>query len=62
MKWKKRALVEMQRFEEKIKFENLLSKADAISPEKIEEEMRDKVHELTQEYREKVPIKNVLQI
>jgi hypothetical protein len=56
-----RALVEMQRFEEKIKFENLISKADAISPERVEEEMRNKVHELTQEYREESSnaIKNV---
>lgn len=45
------ALVEMQRFEEKVKFRNLMSEAAAISPEEIEEQMKEKVHEIAQEYR-----------
>lgn len=47
-----RALVEMQRFEEKLKFENLMAKAAEFSPEEIENQMREKVRELTQEYSE----------
>lgn len=54
------ALVEMQRFEEKIKFRNLMGAA-VVSSEEIEEEMKEKVHEITQEYREESSnaIKNV---
>jgi len=49
-----RALVEMQRFEEKNQVWKPISKADAISPE--QEEMRNKVHELTWNI-EKVPMR-----
>jgi len=46
---KEKALVEMQRFEEEIKFKNILSEAGAISSEQIEEEqMRDKAHEIAE--------------
>jgi len=51
MKWKKERLWKCKGLRKKIKFENLISKADNFS-RKIEEEMRNKVHELTQEYRE----------
>ncbi|WP_443216699.1 hypothetical protein [Scytonema sp. HK-05] len=46
-----KALVEMQRFEEKIKFENLMISSAEISPEKIENQMREKVREIAQEFR-----------
>ena len=54
------ALVKMQRFEEKIKFRNLMGAA-AISLEEIEGEMKEKVREIAQEYREESSsaIKNV---
>jgi len=38
----------MQRFEEEIKFKNILSEAGAISSEQIEEQMRDKAHEIAE--------------
>lgn len=46
-----KALLEMQRFEEKIKFQNLLNGVIEPSPEKIEEKMKEKVHELAEEFR-----------
>jgi hypothetical protein len=46
-----RALAEMQRFEEKIKFENLMSEAPKISTESIEAKMREKVREITGNFR-----------
>ncbi len=46
-----KALVEMQRFEEKIKFENFMVSSAEISPEKIENQMREKVREIAQEFR-----------
>ena len=46
-----RALVEMQTFEERIKFENLIGEAAVISPEQIEEKVKHKAHEIAQEYR-----------
>ena len=56
-----RALVEMQRFEEKIKFENLMGMAEELSPAQIENHMREKVREIAQEYRDESAnaIKNV---
>ncbi|MEH2361960.1 proton extrusion protein PcxA [Nostoc sp.] len=45
------ALVELQRFEEKLKFENLIIKAPAMSSEQIENEMGDKAIELAKEFR-----------
>lgn len=44
------ALVEMQRFEEKIKFQNLIGDA-VISSEQIEEKMKEKAQEIAHEYR-----------
>lgn len=46
-----KALLEMQRFEERIKFQNLLTGAIEPSPEKIEDKMKEKVHELAEEFR-----------
>jgi hypothetical protein len=50
-----RALVEMQRFEERIKFENLMSEAGVILPDKMAEEMESqmkrKVREIAQAFR-----------
>ena len=46
-----KALLEMQRFEEKIKFQNLLNGVIQPSPEKTEEKMKEKVHELAEEFR-----------
>ena len=48
---KEKALVEMQMFEEEIKFKNILSEAGAISSEQVEEQMRDKAHEIAEEFR-----------
>jgi hypothetical protein len=46
-----RAIVEMQRFEEKIKFQNLINNTGEIAPEEVEEQMKEKAHEIAQEYR-----------
>lgn len=46
-----RALVEMQRFEEKLKFESLMYPEEKVSPEEIEEKMRERVQEISQEFR-----------
>lgn len=46
-----KALVEMQRFEEKLKFENLMNGAAEILPARIETEMKKKVRELVEEFR-----------
>lgn len=50
-----RALVEMQRFEERIKFESLLVEAGEVLPErmveKTETKMKKKVHEIAKEFR-----------
>ncbi len=45
------ALVELQRFEEKLKFQNLLSEAPKVSTEQIEERIKDKAREIAEEYR-----------
>lgn len=46
-----RALVEMQREEEKIKFENLMGSAAEISPESMSNQMREKVREIASKFR-----------
>ena len=46
-----KALLEMQRFEEKIKFENLLSEAGEILPQRRETQMKRKVQEIAEEFR-----------
>lgn len=46
-----KALLEMQRFEERIKFQNLLNGVVEPSPEKIEESLKEKVRELAEEFR-----------
>lgn len=46
-----KALVEMQKFEEKIKFENLLSEAGEILPQRREIQMKRKVQEIAEEFR-----------
>lgn len=46
-----RALVEMQKFEEKIKFEHLISEATGLNIEDLENQKREKVREIAQEYR-----------
>ncbi len=45
------ALVELQRFEEKIKFENLISNAPPLSSEDIEIKMREKAGEIAKQFR-----------
>jgi hypothetical protein len=56
-----KALLEMQNFEEKIKFRNLLNGVAEPSPEKIEEQMKEKVNEIAEEFRDESAnaIKNV---
>jgi CemA family len=55
------ALVELQRFEEKLKFENLIIKAPPLLPEQMETEMKNKAKELAEEFRQESSgaIKNV---
>ncbi|MBD6616103.1 proton extrusion protein PcxA [Komarekiella sp. 'clone 1'] len=45
------ALRELQRFEEKIKFQNLISNAPPLNPEQIETEMQEKAREIAEEFR-----------
>ncbi|MEH1922020.1 proton extrusion protein PcxA [Nostoc sp.] len=55
------ALVELQRYEEKLKFENLIIKAPPLLPEQLETEMKNKAIELAEEFRHESSgaIKNV---
>nr|WP_189523371.1 proton extrusion protein PcxA [Nostoc sp. PA-18-2419] len=55
------ALTELQRFEERIKFENLISHAPPLSLEKIETELKEKATEIAEEFRQESSnsIKNV---
>lgn len=55
------ALGELQRFEEKLKFENLITKAPALLPEQIEIEMKKRAVELAEDSRRESSnaIKNV---
>jgi hypothetical protein len=55
------ALVELERFEDRIKFENLISRSPSLSPENIETQMKEKAQEIAQEFREESSnaIKNV---
>ncbi|BDI17523.1 proton extrusion protein PcxA [Nostoc cf. commune SO-36] len=55
------ALVQLQRFEEKLKFENLIIKAPPLLPEQIETEMKKRANELAEEFRSESSnaIKNV---
>jgi CemA family len=55
------ALLELQRFEEKLKFENFIIKAPPLLPEQMEIEMRNKAIELAEEFRRESSnsIKNV---
>jgi len=46
-----RAIIEMQRFEEKLRFQSLLTGVVELSPEQVENRMREKVLEIAQEYR-----------
>jgi CemA family len=45
------ALAELQRFEERIKFQSLLAKTEILSPEEIEKTISEKASEIAQEYR-----------
>ncbi|MBW4614634.1 MAG: proton extrusion protein PcxA [Desmonostoc vinosum HA7617-LM4] len=45
------ALIQLQRFEERIKFENLITNAPPLSPEQIEDEMRKKAQAVANEFR-----------
>ncbi|MFK0734747.1 MAG: proton extrusion protein PcxA [Gloeotrichia echinulata DVL01] len=47
------ALHELKNFEETLKFTNLLHQAPALSPEAIEEQVRDKAIEIAEEFRTK---------
>ncbi|MEA5617709.1 proton extrusion protein PcxA [Cronbergia sp. UHCC 0137] len=55
------ALVNLQRFEERIKFENLISNAPILSPEEVETMMKEKAQQLAEEFRRESSgaIKNV---
>ncbi|MFK0735321.1 MAG: proton extrusion protein PcxA [Gloeotrichia echinulata GP01] len=55
------ALEELQRVEEKIRFENLITKAPPISPEEMENHLKEKAGEIAQEFRHESSdaIKNV---
>nr|WP_017651841.1 proton extrusion protein PcxA [Fortiea contorta] len=55
------ALSEMQRFEERIRFENLISSAPAISTEEIESRVKEKASEVAESFRQESAnaIKNV---
>ncbi|MEH2164728.1 MAG: proton extrusion protein PcxA [Nostoc sp.] len=55
------ALVNLQRYEEKLKFQNFIRNAPALSPEQIEIEMKNKAVELAEEFRKESSnaIKNV---
>jgi len=46
------ALVEIQRFEERVKFESLISKAPPLSSEEIESHIKEKAHEIAEEFRQ----------
>lgn len=45
------ALEELQRFEERIKFDNLLSNAEPLSLEQIENQVKTKAHEIAEGFR-----------
>jgi NTP pyrophosphatase (non-canonical NTP hydrolase) len=55
------ALIELQRFEERIKFENLISNAPPLSSEVLEIKMQEKAQEVAEEFRRESAnaIKNV---
>lgn len=55
------ALIELQRFEERIKFENLISNAPPLSSEVLEIKMQEKAQEVAKEFRRESAnaIKNV---
>lgn len=55
------ALVELQRFEEKVKFQSLITNTPTLSPQEIENQMREKAIEIAEEFREESTnaIKNV---
>ncbi|OUL21069.1 proton extrusion protein PcxA [Nostoc sp. RF31YmG] len=55
------ALATLERFEERIKFENLISKAPPLSSEELETHMKEKASEIAEEFREESSnaIKNV---
>ncbi|WP_413176004.1 proton extrusion protein PcxA [Anabaena azotica] len=55
------ALVQLQRFEERIKFENLITNAPILSPEVLERQMKEKAQEIAEEFRSESSnaIKNV---
>ncbi|MEA5575209.1 proton extrusion protein PcxA [Anabaena sp. UHCC 0451] len=44
-------LLELQRFEERIKFENLISNAPPLSPEVLESKMQEKAQEVAEEFQ-----------
>lgn len=47
-----RALEEMQRFEERLKFNQILTGVTQLSPEVVERQMKEKVSEIAQEFRQ----------
>lgn len=55
------ALIELQRFEERIKFENLITNAPILSPEVLERQMKEKAQEIAEKFRSESSnaIKNV---
>ncbi|MUL34965.1 proton extrusion protein PcxA [Gloeocapsopsis dulcis] len=56
-----RALIEMQRFEEQLKFRNLLNEEMQLSPLQIEQQMHEKVRDLVENFRQESSnaVKNV---
>jgi hypothetical protein len=45
------ALEELERFEERVKFNNLLGTSELLSPEQLETEIKTKAHEIAEEFR-----------
>ena len=55
------AYMELQRYEERIKFESLIGQAPSLSEHEMEEKVREKAHEIAEEYRQESSnaIKNI---
>lgn len=55
------ALIELQKFEDKIRFKNLISGAPRLSPTEMEMQMEEKAHEIAEQFRRESAnaIKNV---
>ena len=45
------ALAELEKFEQRLNFQNLISEAPKFTPEEIKEQLKDKAQEITKDYR-----------